>query len=115
MRSVSFTIEAPPPTRHDPGRCADRSSPNALHLFRAVTAYVAADPDAFPIRGPVGIVVGSAEPFPEPEDYSIADAIEEVLVDAGFLADERLVETERHEIRPEMMTGYSILIEPAKA
>jgi hypothetical protein len=36
----------------------------------------------------------------------------EVLVGAGLLADERLVATERYEIRPGI-TGYSIVIEDA--
>lgn len=31
-------IDGPPPTRHDPGACADRTSPNASQLFQAVTA-----------------------------------------------------------------------------
>jgi hypothetical protein len=110
VRSATFLIEAPPPTRHHPGRCADRTSPNALPLFQAVADHVAAEPDAFPIRDHVVVVLASAEPFASPEGYSIATAIEEVLVDAGFLADERLVGTERHEIRAEM-TGYSVFVE----
>lgn len=36
----------------------------------------------------------------------------EVLVDAGVLADERLVEWERYNVRPET-TGYSVSVEPA--
>jgi hypothetical protein len=36
----------------------------------------------------------------------------EVLVGAGLLADERLVATERYEIRPGM-TGYALVIEEA--
>jgi hypothetical protein len=35
------------------------------------------------------------------------------IVDAGFLADERLVQMEAHEVRPEMATGYSVQIEPS--
>jgi hypothetical protein len=110
---VSFTIDAPPPTRHDPGRCADRSSPNALPLFRAVASYVSTHREDLPIRHPVKVLIASPEPFREPDGYTIATSIEEVLVDAGFLADERLVEMEAHEARPEMATGYSVQIEPS--
>jgi len=66
-----------------------------------------------PIRHPVKILIASPEPFREPDGYTIATSIEEVLVDAGFLADERLVEMEAHEVRPEMATGYSVQIEPS--
>ncbi|HET6791301.1 MAG TPA: hypothetical protein VFI35_06915 [Actinomycetota bacterium] len=112
MRSVSLSVDSRPPTRHDPGRCADRTSPNALPLFRATAAVVAEEPDAFPIRGGVRIVVTSSEPLPEPSGYGPADAMIEVLIDAGLLADERLVERERYNVRPET-TGYSISVEPA--
>jgi hypothetical protein len=109
---VSLAVGAPPPSRHDPGVCANRSSPNALPLFRAASAYVATAPDAFPIRHPVDIVVASSQPLPKPIGYGPAEAMIEVLVDAGLLADERLLATERYEIRPGM-TGYSIVIEEA--
>ena len=33
-------------------------------------------------------------------------------MDAGLLADERLVERERYNVRPET-TGYSVAVEPA--
>jgi len=36
-----------------------------------------------------------------------------VLVDAGFLADERQVAWEGHDIRPEMETRYSVRVELA--
>jgi hypothetical protein len=80
-------------------------------LFHAATAYMAAHPEEMPIRYPVMVVFASPEPFREIEGYDIATAIEEVLVDAGVLADERLVEMERHETRPEMR-GYSVRIDP---
>ena len=105
-------MDAPPPTRHDPGRCADRSSPNALPLFNAAVAFAASDPDAFPIQQAVGLVVTSAEPLLEPGGYGPTDAMIEVLVDAGLLADERQVETERYKVDPQM-SGYSVSIEPA--
>jgi hypothetical protein len=113
MDLISLTVDAPPPTRRDPGRCADRSSPNAKPLFRAASRHVAMNPDAFPIASRVAVVIVSSEPFAEPEGYTIATAIEEVLVDAGVLADERLVQTEWHEIRPDM-TGYFVSVEPAQ-
>lgn len=108
-----FIIDGPPPTRHHPGGCADRTSPNALPLFQAVTGHITTHPGAFPISDPVGVVLASAAPFDEPEGYTIATAIEEVLVDAGFLADERQVEWERHDIQPEMAARYSVQVEPA--
>jgi hypothetical protein len=111
MQSAFLEVGSPPPRRHDPGRCADRTSPDALPLFRAATAYMAATPGNYPIRDPVAVVLASGEPFTEPDGYSIATAVEEVLVDAGLLADERLVESERHEIRPEMRAGYSVSME----
>ena len=112
MRSVSLTVDSPPPARHDPGRCADRSSPDALPLFLAAAAVVAEEPDAFPIRAGVGIVVTSSEELPEPSGHGPTEAMIEVLVDAGVLADERLVEWERYNVRPET-TGYSVSVEPA--
>jgi hypothetical protein len=57
------------------------------------------------------MVFASPEPFLELEGYDIATAIEEVLVDAGVLADERLVEEEGHEVIPGMK-GYSVRIDP---
>jgi hypothetical protein len=111
MRPVLLTVDSHPPARHDPARCADRSSPNALPLFRVVTAAIAEEPDTFPIRGGVGIVVTSSERLPEPSGYGPADAMIEVLVDAGLLADERQVKWERHDVRPRA-SGYSVSVEP---
>ena len=83
-----------------------------MPLFDAAVALVASDPGAFPIRHGVGLVVTSAEPLPEPDGYGPAVAMIEVLVDAGLLADERQVETERCNVDPQM-SGYSVSIEPA--
>jgi hypothetical protein len=110
-----FIIDGPPPTRYDPGSCADRTSPNASPLFQAVRAFVASAPGACPLSERVGVVIVSGGPFDEPEGYTLATAIEEVLVDAGFLADERQVEWEGHDIQPDMATGYSVRVEPATA
>ena len=81
-------------------------------MFEVATAAVAEEPDAFPIRGGVGIAVTSSAPLPERSGYGPADAMIEVLVDAGLLADERLVEWERHDVEPET-TGYSLSVGPA--
>lgn len=113
MRPISLTVNAPPPTRHNDGVCADRSSPNAMPLFHAAAAVVAADPKAFPIVHPVGAVITSSHPLPETSPkhgYDAPTAIIEVLVDAGLLADERQVEWEREEVTPRI-TGYSVSIE----
>jgi hypothetical protein len=72
---------------------------------------VASDPGGFPIRDPVVVSVSSAEPFAEPDGYTIETAIEEVLVDAGLLADERQVEGESYEVRPEIVAGYVVSVE----
>lgn len=84
-----------------------------MPLFRAAAAVVAADPDAFPIRHPVLLVITSSEPLLDllPEHgYSVDSAIDEVLVDARLLDDEGVAEWLRYEIR-RGMRGYSIHIE----
>jgi hypothetical protein len=72
--------------------CADRTSPNAMPLLQAAADRVSMDPGSFPIRDSVVVSVSSAEPFAVLDGYSIETAIEEILVDAGLLADERQVE-----------------------
>lgn len=111
MRAALFTVDAPPPTRADPARCADRFSSNALPLFEAAIAYVSDNRDDMPIRSAVRMLFASSEPFPELEGYNVATAIEEVLVDAGVLADERLVEIEQYDVSSGLK-GYSVRIEP---
>ena len=108
---LTLSVEGEPPERHDPGRCADRSSPNAGPLFTAATEISAASPDAFPIQHVVGVVVVSRRALPESDGYGPVDAIIEVLVDAGVLADERLVTSESCVIDPTSV-GYSITLEP---
>ena len=105
-----MTVHAPPPKRHDSSRCADRSSPNASPLFEAASALINSDPQRFPIHGRVGILVASSGALPQPEGYGPADAMIEVLVDAGVLADERQVEVEQYEIK-QGMSGYVIDVE----
>ena len=81
------------------------------HSFTAATEVVsAASPDTFPIRGNVGVVVVSRHTLPEPDGYGPVDALIEVLVDAGVLADERLVASEGIVIDPTSV-GYSITLE----
>lgn len=89
--------------------------PECLAVVSSSHGIVATDPGAFPLSEPVGVVIVSGGPFDEPEGYTVATAIEEVLVDGGFLADERQIEWEEHEIQPEMATGYSVRVEPATA
>lgn len=104
-------VDAPPPARHDPGRCADRTSPNAWPLFEAASAIVNDDAARFPITGGVRLSVTSSGPLPDHEDegYGPTEAIIEILVEAGVLADERQVETERHEVH-RGMTGYEVTV-----
>jgi hypothetical protein len=82
-----------------------------LPLFDAAVAVAGSDPGAFPIRQAVSLVVTSAEPLLERDGYGPAVAMIEVLVDAGLLADERQVETERYRVDPQMR-GYSVSIGP---
>jgi hypothetical protein len=107
--AITLFVAAQPPSRHDPGRCADRTSPNAWPLFQAANALVSDQPSRFPITTRVGIVVASSEPLPAHDGYGPLDAIIEVLVDAGLLADERLVETERREATG-TTTGYEVTV-----
>jgi hypothetical protein len=71
---------------------------------------LAVSPDSFPIRREISFVVTSRRPLPEQEGYGPAEAMIEVLVDAGILADERLVTSERYLIDPDS-SGYSITVE----
>jgi hypothetical protein len=85
-----------------------------MPLFRAATAVLVADPDAFPIRHYVRLTIASSKPLPDiwPEHgYDVPTAMIEVLVDAGMHADERLVE--REQVRPGM-SGYSVYIEESR-
>ena len=82
-------------------------------MFREAAAAVAADPEIFPIRHPVGLLIMWSEPPPDPwpdHGYTTETAMIEVLVDAGLIDGEHLGESVRWQIRPEM-SGYSIYIE----
>jgi hypothetical protein len=106
-----LAVHGAPPKRHDSGTCADRSSPDARPLFDLAMNVLAESPDSFPIRREIGVVVTSRHPLPEHVGYGAAEAMIEVLVDAGILADERLVTSERYLIDPDC-PGYSISLEP---
>ena len=112
---VNFSVNGPPPDRTDPGRCADRGSPNAEPLARAAEAIVGNDPDAFPMRKPFGITVVFGATRPDLEGYGPIDPIIEILVDAGMIADERLVEWERERRDPNAGERYTVTVEPARS
>ena len=108
----TFSVDAEPPARHEPSRCATRDSPHARPLFEAASEIRDASPDLFPLSREVGVVIGSGRPLPEPEGYEPEDAMVEVLCDAGILADERLVGRVHYLIDP-TLSGYVITVEPA--
>ena len=108
---IGFTISAPPPRRTHPGRCADRSSPNASALFEVAAKIVAETPERFPVTDTTRLILRAAAPLPEYPEYSTHDAVLEVLVDAGMIADERQNERERTELDPTVVTGYSVEIQ----
>lgn len=109
--ALTLSVEGEPPEHPGPGRFADRSSPNAGPLFKVATDIIAASPDAFPIRHGVGIVVTSPRSLPTRVGFGPVDAMIEVLVDAGILADLLLVGSEHCLIDP-TSKGYSITLEP---
>ena len=107
---IEFTVPAPPPRRTHPGRSADRSSPNASALFEVAAKIVAETPERFPETGSTRLILrAAAVPLPEyPDYYSTHDAVLEVLVDAGMLADQRQNERELTELDSTITTGYSV-------
>jgi hypothetical protein len=107
---VELSVAGPVPRRTHPGRCADRRSPNASALFEAAATVVGAAPDSFPLRGKVGVEFTSEEPLPGHDGYDAATAIEEVLVDAGVLSDERQVDREWHLIDPSLKGRYIVVV-----
>lgn len=109
--NIEFTVRAPPPRRTHPGRSADRSSPNASALFDVAAKIVAETPERFPITGKTRLILRAAVPLPEYPDYSTHDAVLEVLVDAGVLANERQNERERTGLDSTVATGYAIEIQ----
>jgi hypothetical protein len=100
------------PERTHSGSCADGDSPYASALFEAATKIVAGTPRSFPLRGNVGVSVSSGTPLPGYDGYDAATAIEEVLVDAGLLEDERQVEVEWHLIDSTLQDRYIVVVKP---
>jgi hypothetical protein len=112
MDDIKLSVSGPVPRRTHAGACADRNSPNASALFKVATKVVAEAPRSFPLRGKVDVAVISANPLPESDGYDAATAIEEVLVDAGFLEDERQVDRERQLIEPTLRDRYIVVVTP---
>jgi hypothetical protein len=108
---VVLSAEGDLPDRHDPLRCADRTSPNAKPLFREALRARRGSPEAFPITTYVALTIVSGAPEPERDGYDAFDPVTEVLVDAGILADERLVSSQRY-IIDTGSTGYSVMVTP---
>jgi hypothetical protein len=107
-----LSVEGPPPVRADPGRSADRSSPNAEPLALAAEALMVKAPMSFALREPFGItgVFGSTKP--PRGGHGAIDPIIEVLVDVGVLEDERLEDWERELQDPDVGELYTVTVEP---
>lgn len=99
--------------RHDPGRCADRSSPHAEPLARAAEELIGDAPDMFPLDEAFGITVLFGLTKPPNVGYGPIDPIIEVLVAAGMIADERLEDWGRELQDPDAGERYIVTIEPA--
>jgi hypothetical protein len=108
-----FAVPGEPPLRADPGRCADRGSPNAGPLAEAGLAAVERDPLAFPLKVPLGVAVTFGSSPQEFNGYDAITAIEEILVDVGVIGDERLVDWEREIVDPSLGDSYTVVIEDA--
>jgi hypothetical protein len=106
-----LSVDGELPDRHDPGRCADRTSPHAGELFREGDRARRRRPDDYPITTYVALTIVAGGPKPERDGYDAFDPVTEVLVDAGILADERLVASQRYVIDPGS-TGYSVTLMP---
>jgi hypothetical protein len=109
---VKLSVAGPVPRRTQSGRCAGRDSPNAAALFTAATKIIAESPRSFPLRGKVGIAISSGVPLPSYDGYDAASAIEEVLVDARLLEDERQVDREWLLIDPTLRNRYIVVVRP---
>ena len=83
---LTLVVPDPPPTRADPGRSADRHSPNASNLVRAASALLAAHPEVFPLRfSRIEVRFGRTMPDTDPLGYPPDHAIYEVLQDVGVV------------------------------
>jgi hypothetical protein len=85
---LTLVVLDPPPTRADPGRAADRHSPNAEPLVRAGEALRNANPNVFPrVFNEIHIVFGKTLPDVDPLGYQPEHAIYEVLQDVGVVTE----------------------------
>ena len=109
---MSFTLHVAgqPPLRTHPSRCADRRSPNAAALADAGLDLVRSHPERFPLNSPLRVAVTHGSSPPDPEGYDVTTAIEEVLVDVGMIADERLVEEEAVRIDPRIGDAFTVRV-----
>lgn len=114
MMRIELRIDGEPPVRADPGRCADRHSPNAAPLADAGQRLVGQNPTRFPLTEAFGITLrlGSTVPATDDDGYSVDSPIVEVLVDVGVIADERLEDWMRCSQDP-AWNDYEVTIEPA--
>ena len=110
---VTLFIDGLPPDRTQPGRSADRDSPNAGPLARAAEEFIAQAPEAFPLRDPFGITVVFGRTKPDFDGYGSISPIVEVLANVGMIDDERLEDWERDLQDPDAGERYSVTIEPA--
>jgi hypothetical protein len=112
MDDIRLSVAGPAPRRTHAGSCADRNSPNASALFKVATKVVAEAPRSFPLKGRVAVAITSANPLPDYDGYDAATAIEEVLVDAGVLEDERQVDREWQLIDPTLGDRCIVAVTP---
>jgi hypothetical protein len=108
---VTFTVTGQTPSRTHPGRCADRRSPNAAELAKTALEVIERSPGAFPIREGFGLTVRAGRQLPKLEGYDVDDAIIEVLVDVGFVADERHERWWRSTIDESMGDSYEVTLD----
>jgi hypothetical protein len=107
---VELSVVGRLPRRTHSGLSADRNSPNASPLFEAASKIVAESPGSFPLRGKVGVAISSEAPLPYYDGYDAASAIEEVLVDAGLLEEERQVDREWRLIDHVLRDRYIVVV-----
>lgn len=113
---LSFSVDAPPPDRSEPGRSADRYSPGAAPLVEVVQRIIGSDPGHFPVVQPLGITVvfgRTRRSFPS-KTYGPIDPILEVLEDTGVIADVRQALWE-HQLQGADDERYTVTIEAANA
>ena len=110
---LTFAVDGAPPLRRDPGRCADRASPNAGPLAEAAEQLIRQAPEVFPLRNFFGITVVFGETIPTVKGYDEITPILEVLEDVGMIEDERLTAWSRTLQRTDAGERYTVTIEPA--